>query len=135
MGNIESKQLDDLALLLCEWSDSFAKPIVDKMGEKIQIFCAEGKLIEDLEKKLCEWSDAHAKPLLNRMAGIPSENPHGNTRGSIMAEMKPYSSSSIGPSIDKEIVVKCSIEEMMKAFFKDYVIIWHDPNANNQQNQ
>ncbi len=41
----------------------------------------------------------------------------------------------VQPPIDKEIIIKCSIEEMMKAFFKDYVIVWHDPNANNQENQ
>ena len=37
--------------------------------------------------------------------------------------------------VEKEIIVKCSLEEMMKAFFKDYVIIWHDPKVDSQENQ
>jgi len=38
-------------------------------------------------------------------------------------------------SAQKEIIITCSIEEMMKAFFKDYAIVWHDPNVDNQENQ
>ena len=34
-----------------------------------------------------------------------------------------------------EIIIKCSLEEMTKAFFKDYEIIWQDPNVNSQENQ
>ncbi len=35
----------------------------------------------------------------------------------------------------KEIIIKCSIKEMIRAFFQDYVIVWHDPNVNIQENQ
>lgn len=34
-----------------------------------------------------------------------------------------------------EIIIKCSVEDITKAFFKDYVIVWHDPNVNNKENQ
>ena len=39
----------------------------------------------------------------------------------------------IESSNEKEIIIKCSIEEMMKGFFKDYVIVWHDPDVENHQ--
>ncbi len=34
-----------------------------------------------------------------------------------------------------DIIVKRPLEEMIKYFFKDYVIVWHDPNLNSQENQ
>ena len=43
--------------------------------------------------------------------------------------------TSIPNPVEKEIIIKCSLEEMMRAFFKDYVIVWHDPNVKNQENQ
>jgi len=39
------------------------------------------------------------------------------------------------PTEQDEIIIKCSLEKMAKAFFKDYEIIWHDPNVNSQENQ
>jgi len=36
---------------------------------------------------------------------------------------------------NEDIIVKCSLEEMIKSFFKDYVIVWHDPALNSQENQ
>ena len=36
---------------------------------------------------------------------------------------------------DEIIIIKCSLEKMIEAFFKDYEIIWHDPNVNSQENQ
>ena len=83
MGNIESK--------LCEWSDSFAKPVIEGIEERIK---------------------AYFKTLLQSPVQTPVTN-----------------------SVKKEIVIKCSLEEMMKVFFKDYVIVWHDPNANSLENQ
>jgi len=35
----------------------------------------------------------------------------------------------------EEIIIKCPLEEMVKHFFKDYVIVWHDPNVDSQENQ
>jgi len=35
----------------------------------------------------------------------------------------------------EEIIIKCSLEEMVRHFFKDYVVIWHDPNVNSPENQ
>ena len=35
----------------------------------------------------------------------------------------------------EEIIVKCSLEEMVKHFFKDYIVVWHDPNVNSPENQ
>ena len=37
--------------------------------------------------------------------------------------------------LQEDIIVKCSLEEMVKAFFKDYAIVWHDPSLNSQENQ
>jgi len=42
---------------------------------------------------------------------------------------------STGKSQDKDIIIKCGFGEMIKAFFKDYFIVWHDPNLNSQENQ
>ena len=39
------------------------------------------------------------------------------------------------PNSKGEISIKCTPEEMVKHFFKGYVIVWHDPNVNNQENQ
>ena len=39
------------------------------------------------------------------------------------------------PNSKGEIIIKCTLEEMVKHFFKDYVIVWHDPNVNTQENQ
>ncbi len=35
----------------------------------------------------------------------------------------------------EEIIVKCSLDEMVRHFFKDYVVVWHDPNVNSPENQ
>jgi len=35
----------------------------------------------------------------------------------------------------EEIIIKCSLEEMLKSFFKDYVIVWHQPGLDPQENQ
>jgi len=35
----------------------------------------------------------------------------------------------------EDIIIKCSLEQMIKSFFQDYVIVWHDPNVNSQENQ
>lgn len=35
----------------------------------------------------------------------------------------------------EEIIVKCTLEEMVRNFFKDYMIIWHEPDLNNKENQ
>jgi len=43
--------------------------------------------------------------------------------------------NSLMKTIEKEIIIKCSVEEMTKAFFKDYVIVWHDPNVKREENQ
>ncbi len=34
-----------------------------------------------------------------------------------------------------DIIIKSPLEEMIKYFFKDYVIVWHDPDLNSQENQ
>jgi len=36
---------------------------------------------------------------------------------------------------EEDIIIKCSLEEMIKEFFKEYVIVWHDPNVNSPVNQ
>jgi len=36
---------------------------------------------------------------------------------------------------EEDIIVKCKLEEMVKQFFKDYVIVWHDPNMNSRENK
>jgi len=36
---------------------------------------------------------------------------------------------------ESEIIIKCSIKGMVKAFFKDFVIIWHDPHMSSEENQ
>jgi len=36
---------------------------------------------------------------------------------------------------EEDIIIKCSLKEMKKAFLKESIIIWHDPNANSQVNQ
>jgi len=35
----------------------------------------------------------------------------------------------------EDIIIKCSFGEMIRAFFNDYVIVWHDPNLTSQENQ
>jgi len=35
----------------------------------------------------------------------------------------------------KEIIIKCSLKDMVKCFFRDYEIVWHDPNVNSEENQ
>lgn len=37
--------------------------------------------------------------------------------------------------LTEDIIIKCNLEEMTKSFFQDYVIVWHDPNINSQENQ
>jgi len=37
--------------------------------------------------------------------------------------------------IEKDIRIKCGLEEMVKAFFEDYTIVWYDPTVNNEENQ
>jgi len=36
---------------------------------------------------------------------------------------------------DEDIIVKCSLDEMVKQFFKEYVAVWHDPNVDCPENQ
>jgi len=36
---------------------------------------------------------------------------------------------------DEDIILKCGLEEMVKRFFKDWVIVWHDPNIGSQENK
>jgi len=57
-------------------------------------------------------------------------------------EMSKLSKNSTDYSIEEEkddqeeeIIIKCSLEEMVKEFFKQYLIIWHDPNMNSPVNQ
>lgn len=35
----------------------------------------------------------------------------------------------------EEIIIMCKLEEIVQEFFKDYVIVWHDPNVESEQNQ
>jgi len=51
---------------------------------------------------------------------------------------KPYFRAKIKQIFGREeedIIIKCHIEEMAKHFFKEYVIVWHDPNVNSQENK
>jgi len=36
---------------------------------------------------------------------------------------------------EDEIIIKCSLEQVVKGFFQDYVIVWHHPNLSSQKNQ
>ena len=36
---------------------------------------------------------------------------------------------------EKEIIIKCGLEEIVKDFFQAYAIVWHDPNLDSQENQ
>jgi len=36
---------------------------------------------------------------------------------------------------EEEIIIKCSLEQMVKSFFQDYVIVWHDPDVNSHENR
>jgi len=36
---------------------------------------------------------------------------------------------------EEDIIIKCSLKNMVREFFKDYVVVWHDPNVNLQVNQ
>jgi len=35
----------------------------------------------------------------------------------------------------QDIIIKCPLEEIIKSFFKDYEVVWHDPNLNSQENE
>jgi len=43
--------------------------------------------------------------------------------------------STLTPNQEEEIIIKCSLDEMVRQFFKEYVIVWHDPNVNSPENQ
>ena len=64
-----------------------------------------------------------------------SAKPVESIKDSIEKGGEDFSIASIAKPAEKEIIIKCSIEEMTKAFFKDYVIVWHDPNLKSQENQ
>ena len=36
---------------------------------------------------------------------------------------------------EEEIIIKCGLEEMVKRFFKDCIIVWHDPNVDSEENK
>ena len=36
---------------------------------------------------------------------------------------------------ENDIIIKCGLDEMVKRFFKDVVIVWHDPNVCSQENK
>jgi len=36
---------------------------------------------------------------------------------------------------EEDLIIKCPLDEMLKCFFKDYVVVWHDPNINSKENQ
>src|SRR5689334_4327592 len=36
---------------------------------------------------------------------------------------------------EEDIIIKCKVEEMVKHFFKDYIIVWHDPNVGSEENK
>jgi len=36
---------------------------------------------------------------------------------------------------EPDIIIKCSREEMMRHFFKDYTVVWHDPSVHSPENQ
>jgi len=55
-------------------------------------------------------------------------------KGNNDSVLKPFV-KHVAKSGELEIIIKCSVEEMTKVFFKDYVIVWHDPNVNNKENQ
>lgn len=44
-------------------------------------------------------------------------------------------SGSVAKENEEEIIIKCSLEDMTKSFFKDCILIWHDPNLYSQENQ
>jgi len=35
---------------------------------------------------------------------------------------------------DEEIIIKCGLDEIIKQFFKEYVVAWHDPDVNSPEN-
>ena len=37
--------------------------------------------------------------------------------------------------VKKDIIVKLPLEEVVRDFFKDFLIVWHDPNSNSEENQ
>ena len=80
------------------------------------------------------YSDSKPVKKKNPVSKRSKESAEG-IKGSTKEVMKNLSITSVAPSGEKEIIIKCSVEEMMKAFFKDYVIVWHDPNVNNEENQ
>ena len=43
--------------------------------------------------------------------------------------------SQLKAGVNQEIIIKCPLEEMVKQFFKDFIVVWHDPDIGSQENQ
>jgi len=49
--------------------------------------------------------------------------------------IRPQEKQEIKTTNQEDIIIKCELGEMVKCFFKDYVIVWHDPNVKSPENE